>query len=105
MTVNYFESTRSVITKFNTVEPLITDTSNKERKSYSPNRLHKLLDELQLTYTSYNGHNLNSPAVSVIRGSTVVRFYMHCISFVVEKYEYLIKNVSIVTSSVYYTTG
>jgi hypothetical protein len=54
-----------------TVEPLITDTSNKERKSYSPNRLHKSLDELQLTYTPYNGQNLNSPAVSVIRGSTV----------------------------------
>ena len=58
-----------------TVEPLITDTSNKERKSYSPNRLHtvpdKSLDELQLTYTSYNGQNLNSLAVSVIRGSTV----------------------------------
>ena len=56
------------------MEPLITDTSNKERKSYSPNRLHtvpdKSLDELQLTYTSYNGQNLNSPAVSVIRGST-----------------------------------
>jgi hypothetical protein len=30
-----------------------------------------MLDELQLTYTSYNGQNLNSPAVSVIRGSTV----------------------------------
>jgi hypothetical protein len=30
-----------------------------------------VLDELQLTYTSYNGQNLNSPAVSVIRGSTV----------------------------------
>jgi hypothetical protein len=29
------------------------------------------LDELQLTYTSYNGQNLNSLAVSVIRGSTV----------------------------------
>ena len=60
---------------FYTVEPLITDTSNKERKSYSPNRLHtvpdKSLDELQLTYTSCNGQNLNSPAVSVIRGSTV----------------------------------
>ena len=28
--------------------------------------------ELQLTYTSYNGQNLNSPAVSVIRGSAVV---------------------------------
>jgi hypothetical protein len=28
-------------------------------------------DELLLTYTSYNGQNLNSPAVSVIRGSTV----------------------------------
>ena len=59
-----------------TVEPLITDTSNKERKSYSPNRLHtvpdKSLDELQLTYTSYNGQNLNSPAVSVIKDSTVL---------------------------------
>jgi hypothetical protein len=32
-----------------------------------------MLDELQLTYTSYNGQNLNSPAVSVIRGSTVVK--------------------------------
>jgi hypothetical protein len=31
-----------------------------------------MLDELQLTYTSYNGQNLNSPAVSVIRGSTVL---------------------------------
>jgi hypothetical protein len=31
-----------------------------------------VLDELQLTYTSYNGQNLNSPAVSVIRGSTVL---------------------------------
>jgi hypothetical protein len=31
-----------------------------------------VLDELQLTYTSYNGQNLNSPAVSVIRGSTVI---------------------------------
>jgi hypothetical protein len=30
-----------------------------------------VLDELQLTYTSYNGQNLNSPAVSIIRGSTV----------------------------------
>ena len=61
-----------------TVEPLITDTSNKEWKSYSPNRLHtvldKSLDELQLTYTSYNGQNFNSPAVSVIRGSTVLHF-------------------------------
>jgi hypothetical protein len=35
-----------------------------------------MLDELQLTYTSYNGQNLNSPAVSVIRGSTVLK----CIS-------------------------
>jgi hypothetical protein len=33
-----------------------------------------MLDELQLTYTSYNGQNLNSPAVSVIRGSTVLDF-------------------------------
>jgi hypothetical protein len=32
-----------------------------------------MLDELQLTYTSYNGQNLNSPAVSVIRGSTVFK--------------------------------
>jgi hypothetical protein len=31
-----------------------------------------MLDELQLTYTSYNGQNLNSPAVSVIRGATVL---------------------------------
>jgi flagellar biosynthesis protein FlhB len=31
-----------------------------------------MLDELQLTYTSYNEQNLNSPAVSVIRGSTVL---------------------------------
>jgi hypothetical protein len=31
-----------------------------------------MLDEIQLTYTSYNGQNLNSPAVSVIRGSTVL---------------------------------
>jgi hypothetical protein len=50
------------------------NTSNKERKSDSLNRLHKSLDELQLTYTSYNGQNLNSPAVSVIRGSTVYVF-------------------------------
>jgi hypothetical protein len=33
-----------------------------------------MLDELQLTYTSYNGQNLNSPAVSVIRGSIVFKF-------------------------------
>jgi hypothetical protein len=33
-----------------------------------------MLDELQLTYTSYNGQNLNSPAVSVIRGSTVLKW-------------------------------
>jgi hypothetical protein len=33
-----------------------------------------MLDELQLTYTSYNGQNLNSPAVSVIRGSTVLLY-------------------------------
>jgi hypothetical protein len=33
-----------------------------------------MLDELQLTYTSYNGQNLSSPAVSVIRGSTVLLF-------------------------------
>jgi hypothetical protein len=49
-----------------------------------------MLDELQLTCTSYNGQNLNSPAVSVIRGSTVyiknifpfysVFFYaLHCL--------------------------
>jgi hypothetical protein len=31
-----------------------------------------MLDKLQLTYTSYNGQNLNSPAVSVIRGSIVL---------------------------------
>jgi hypothetical protein len=30
--------------------------------------------ELQLTYTSYNGQNLNSPAVSVFRGSTVFTY-------------------------------
>jgi hypothetical protein len=36
-----------------------------------------MLDELQLTYTSYNGQNLNSPAVSVIRGSTVYDFLFH----------------------------
>jgi hypothetical protein len=64
----------------NTVEPQITDTSNNERKSYSPNRLHKSLDELQLTYTCYNGQNLNSPAVSVIRGSTVFVYKLTLIS-------------------------
>jgi hypothetical protein len=36
-----------------------------------------VLDELQLTYTSYNGQNLNSPAVSVIRGSTVLFWHLH----------------------------
>jgi hypothetical protein len=39
-----------------------------------------MLDELQLTYTSYNGQNLNSPAVSVIRGSTVVMHLFHYFS-------------------------
>jgi hypothetical protein len=53
---------------------------NKERKSYSPNRLHKSLDKLQLTYTSYNRQNLNSPAVSVIRGSTVFALYLQYIN-------------------------
>jgi hypothetical protein len=38
-----------------------------------------MLDELQLTYTSYNGQNLNSPAVSIIRGSTVFGFFFTCI--------------------------
>ena len=64
-----------ILTQRSTVDPLITDTSNKERKSYSPNRLHTVPDkslELQLTYTSYNEQNLNSPAVSVIRGSTYI---------------------------------
>jgi hypothetical protein len=46
-----------------------------------------MLDELQLTYTSYNGQNLNSPAVSVIRDSTVLRHfecdvYVNVLSFV-----------------------
>jgi hypothetical protein len=37
-----------------------------------------VLDELQLTYTSYNGQNLNSPAVSVIWGSTVLLILCCC---------------------------
>jgi hypothetical protein len=44
-----------------------------------------MLDELQLTYTSYNGQNLNSPTVSVIRGSTV--FYLHSASFLIHTRE------------------
>jgi hypothetical protein len=36
-----------------------------------------MLDERQLTYTSYNGQNLNSPAVSVITGSTVLSSHLY----------------------------
>jgi hypothetical protein len=44
-----------------------------------------MLDELQLTYTSYNGQNLNSPAVFVIRGSTVLLLLIIIAVFVVER--------------------
>jgi hypothetical protein len=44
------------------------------------------LDELQLTYTSYNGQILNSPAVSVIGGSTVFQnFHVFISLFLAEQ--------------------
>jgi hypothetical protein len=50
-----------------------------------------MLDELQLTYTSYNGQNLNSRAVSVIRGSTVCVCVCVCIYIYIYIYSIPIK--------------
>jgi hypothetical protein len=56
-----------------------------------------MLDELQLRYTSYNGQNLNSPAVSVIRGSTVLVFLAMRIKVNIVVFRDLISRTFVVT--------